>query len=393
MKRIAIISVGMNPVPAVKGGAVENLIQFLLDENENLHKFNISLYSVFDEEALSFSKKYKNTNFFFIKTNSITFKIKRLFRGIYNKYIDYTGNEYLRNVLSLMQNEQFDIILVENFPMAPLILKKKFNVPIILHIHNDWINIHNKYSNDICSACNLILTVSDFIKGRIKESVGQSSNIQTLYNGVDISRFSAPISEEKYSSLCKSYNINKNDIIFIFSGRIHPDKGIKEMLLAFSGLKIENIKLFLVGASSYKDSEETPYFKEVMKLASKYSDKIIFSNYVPYEEIHNYFHLGDIYLSTSMCNEALPLSVIEAMASSLPIIAFRSGGVPELLTEENSFLIDKDENMISNLQEKMSLLANDRNLRLKMGKKSLEQAQKFSSEKYVKNICEILNRV
>ena len=46
--KLAIISPGFVPVPAVKGGAVEQLIEYIVTANELYHKYDIDLYTVDD---------------------------------------------------------------------------------------------------------------------------------------------------------------------------------------------------------------------------------------------------------------------------------------------------------------------------------------------------------
>ncbi|WP_283598508.1 hypothetical protein [Lactobacillus gallinarum] len=46
--KLAIISPGFVPAPAVKGGAVEKLIEYFIDGNEKDHKYDIDLYTVDD---------------------------------------------------------------------------------------------------------------------------------------------------------------------------------------------------------------------------------------------------------------------------------------------------------------------------------------------------------
>ena len=70
--KVAIITSGYLPVPASKGGAVENLIQNILDENEKNEKLQIIIYSIEDKDAIKLAEeKYKKSKFIFLKTNSI----------------------------------------------------------------------------------------------------------------------------------------------------------------------------------------------------------------------------------------------------------------------------------------------------------------------------------
>ena len=64
---LAIITSGFLPVPAAKGGAVENLIENFLNENEKYRKMNLTVFSVYEENAIKEATKYKFTSFEFIK--------------------------------------------------------------------------------------------------------------------------------------------------------------------------------------------------------------------------------------------------------------------------------------------------------------------------------------
>ena len=58
--KLAIISPGFVPVPAVKGGAVEQLIEYIVTANELYHKYDIDLYTVDDPLLNNFTYKYTN---------------------------------------------------------------------------------------------------------------------------------------------------------------------------------------------------------------------------------------------------------------------------------------------------------------------------------------------
>ena len=67
MKKICLIIPRGLPVPALKGGAIETLMNMLADENEKWKKINLTIVSTYDKEAKKSSKNYKNTNFIYIK--------------------------------------------------------------------------------------------------------------------------------------------------------------------------------------------------------------------------------------------------------------------------------------------------------------------------------------
>lgn len=63
--KVAFLTYGTSPVPATKGGAVENLIEDLLDENEKYCNFEFSVLSIYEDKAVEKSKGYKHCSFGF----------------------------------------------------------------------------------------------------------------------------------------------------------------------------------------------------------------------------------------------------------------------------------------------------------------------------------------
>ena len=68
---VAVITSGFLPVPATKGGAVENLVENILNENEKKKRIRFNIFSIYDEKAKLSSNKYNKTSFTFIKTPKI----------------------------------------------------------------------------------------------------------------------------------------------------------------------------------------------------------------------------------------------------------------------------------------------------------------------------------
>lgn len=96
MKKVAIITAGVLPVPATKGGAVENLTEILLKENEKNPNFEFTLFPIHDPQAEKLSQDYKHCKFRFIKTNRLIYRIFRALRFFINRVSPfYFGNQFI----------------------------------------------------------------------------------------------------------------------------------------------------------------------------------------------------------------------------------------------------------------------------------------------------------
>lgn len=71
MKKIAIVTNGILPLPAVKGGGAETLVQQLLDENEKQQKYKFIVYSVLDKQAVQAQKNISIVNLCLSHINKI----------------------------------------------------------------------------------------------------------------------------------------------------------------------------------------------------------------------------------------------------------------------------------------------------------------------------------
>ena len=115
-------------------------------------------------------------------------------------------------------------------------------------------------------------------------------------NGVDVSHFSKDIfRKKKIICLKKQLNIDPTDFIFLFIGRLVGDKGINELIEAFSNLSDEDqkIKLLLVGTF---EKELDPLKKETLQKI-KNNPQIISVGYQ--EEVRPYFAIASCFVFPS----------------------------------------------------------------------------------------------
>ena len=84
MKRIAIIDNGVLPIPSVLGGAVETLVQLLVDTNEKEKQMLFEIFSIDNADARQKAKEYRYTHFHFVSTSSILNRMTDFIKRCYN---------------------------------------------------------------------------------------------------------------------------------------------------------------------------------------------------------------------------------------------------------------------------------------------------------------------
>ena len=312
--KILLITPGKLPVPAVNGGAVENLIQMLLDENECKYKNDITVVGVYNENAEKISKNYRYSKFIFLKIN----RIKKYIRGFINKFSKtYIGNEYIVKIKKVINFSEYDYVIVENEPQFSLIIRKYIKGKLILHLHNDRLNVNSQFNKEIFNDYDKIITLSNYIRDIVRKiDERHKQKIQTVYNGVDIIKFQKSIyAEQELIELKEKYGIGKNEKILIYSGRIVPEKGVKELVEAY--LQIENksnVKLIISGGIDYNSKKESEYLIKVKKIANN-EKNIVFTGYINYDEMPKLYRIADIGIIPSLWDEPFALTVIENLAA------------------------------------------------------------------------------
>ncbi len=383
---IAIITTGILPVPAIKGGAVETLIDFLINYNEEHQEHNITIFGTYDKEfeKIDFTN-YKRTKFVLINNNSFITKVKRkVFQYshrsfFYNYYLDFFAKEVSKRIAS----GDYEVLISENRPGFVLPLRKTYHGKLFLHLHYDNLYKGAKLAEEVVSACTGVLAVSSYIKQRVCTLDSSIDKVNVVYNGIDLEKF-RNISDQSVSRT--QFRLKEEDFVIVYTGRIEPIKGIKELLEAFSAIKdFPDIKLLIVGSASVNDLSKNEYLVDIYKISSNLGERVIFTGYQPYKHIPGILRFCNLSVIPSTCEEAFPLTAIESMAAGLPIIATQSGGMPEAVNSNCSIILKKDEHLVHNLTKSILTIYNDRNLQQSMSKHAIEQSKKFSKENFAFN--------
>lgn len=177
-----------------------------------------------------------------------------------------------------------------------------------------------------------------------------SCQVKILSNGVDETRF-APLPPEVKTAKRRALGIPDDAVVFLWSSADRPKKGL-DFLLSFwprfsAGKKAV---LLVVGATR----------------AGALPPNVRFIGPVPQGDIHAYYQLAEVYLFPTLCNEGQPLSILEAMACGLPVIAHPLGGIPEMFADGAGILLERSHDEGAWLAA-MNALYDDQDARRQLG--------------------------
>lgn len=378
---ILILTRGKLPIPNIKGGAVEYLIQMVIDENERKWHHRITVCSLYVDGIELAQKKYKYTEFINVKTINIAAKIETGIRYVINTKIKYIGNYFISYCFKKLTSlNKFDVIIDENAPDFIPLLRKRYSGRLIYHGHNDWINKDN-YKDLIF--CDEYWAISGYLKNQAVK-LGVQIPIRILYNGIQIEKYSI----NAKGDICKirnKYGIDDAKFIFIYAGRIVEEKGVLEAIKAFKAAKFDHsIKLLIAGGAFYSSSKLTKYMCKCQNESVGFPN-IVFLGYIPNNQMGELYQCADVGLFPSKWQEPFGLSLVEMMASGLPVITTNKGAIPEIVNNETACVIDTSDQkkFITSLTYYMRLLLENENLRFNMAKNGLKRAKMFSHKNYL----------
>lgn len=220
-----------------------------------------------------------------------------------------------------------------------------------------------------------IIIENKYTKKEKLKVIGKGSS-----NGIDTNLFDPELfTEVKKVELKDSLNINTNDTVFVFVGRIVKDKGINELVNAFVKLlkSHPNCKLMLIGPY---ETSLSPLFEKTNHFI-KNEENIL--NIGRVTDVRPYLAISDV-LAFPSYREGFPNAVLEASAMSLPAIVTNINGCNEIVTQDlNGLIIPiKDEEA---LFDAMLYMANNPEKRAAMTKNSRQNTVDNFQRSYIWN--------
>jgi glycosyltransferase involved in cell wall biosynthesis len=192
-----------------------------------------------------------------------------------------------------------------------------------------WNPFRNFFIRRYLSYADQIFSVSFALKKALLQN--GIKNVEVTHSGVDV--MSWQVSEEERNRFREKYNIKDKKVV-LFGGRLSGAKGSKQVLDAMA---IVREAVFLIVASS--DASTDWLEAEAQKMG--FRDRLVFTGWVDRDEIKYIYSCADLVLVPSICLDAFPRIVIEAMAAGKPVIGTCYGGASEAIIDgETGYIIN-----------------------------------------------------
>lgn len=261
-------------------------------------------------------------------------------------------------------------------------LSRLFRRKIILHHHcSSYLikpNLITKLLTIIAGIKSVHIVLCSSMGSRLKENYSLANNILVLSNATLIEKFSiAPIP--------RGYKLKLETIGFI--GNITRDKGIFEVIEVAKRLQEEGLALKVVVAGPFSDANlKSWFFKELTVLNTidyvgpKYDE----------EKLSFYKSIDVLLFPTKYVNEAEPLTIYEAMAHGVPVIAWGRGCIPYMIPENTGSVVNINENFVEIAIKQIKVWKSDEIIFRNLSDRAINQFVQ-TKKQYAPNLDKLLN--
>lgn len=198
--------------------------------------------------------------------------------------------------------------------------------------------------------------------------------------GIDMDKYQ-PASNNEKCELRKKYGYKEEDFILFYAAELNYNKHQDLLINSVNILKdkIPNVKLLLAGVGNLEEK----YKNQVNDL--QITQNVDFLGYCT--EVHNFLRISDVGVSSSI-REGLPVNVMEAMATGLPLVVTNCRGNADLVNNNvNGYVVGIDN--IEQFANAIEGLYNSEDLRNQFGQINIELVKKYS----IDNIKMEMNKI
>lgn len=270
--------------------------------------------------------------------------------------------------------------------LAKIIFREKFK--LVASNHTWKLNTFREYGykwldSIIMKKFNALVAISSEIKEEMIKLGVNESKIKVITNGIDyieLKNASTKIEARK------KLEVNESDFIIGSVASLTPEKGHRDLLKAFSTIHliVPQAKLVFIG--------EGPERKELQNyaLTNGLAKKVLIMG--SRDDVRDLYKGFDVFFLASY-QEGLPMALLEAMASGVPVIATAVGAIPEVIQNKENGIIVRPGNIVEMIQA-IKIMFSEEKLRNLMGERGIMTVwQKYSSEHMVKEYEKLYEQV
>ena len=340
----------------------------IAQKRENTEKFPFDRIDIVPRPAMHFLRRF-------------------WFRQVRNKPWQLSGRE-LRAILEILNREQAALVHIffGHIAVHLLPLIRAWPKPSVVSFHGADVLVdmdkraYRSATKEMLAAVTRVFVRSASLQRAVVELGCDESKIDIVRTGIPLAQF--PFREREFPET--------GEWRFLQASRLVQKKGIATTLHAFTDFLQHYPRATLTIAG------EGPMLAELKELTRKLkiADRVMLPGFMPENELREIYYASHIFLHPSETGsdgnqEGIPNSMLEAMATGLPVFATEHGGIPEAIENGvNGILVpERDHGALSNA---LLEAVQDRHLLARLARNGAEVvAQKFDQRAQIRRLEEI----
>lgn len=240
------------------------------------------------------------------------------------------------------------------------------------------------YSKVCCNTVEQVIVPTEKTK-ELLMTYSVHKDISVVPTGIDLSKFDkSNYSADDIEALKQKYNINSQDKVMIYIGRVSQEKNIEEIIEAMPEyMKTRALVRFVIVGNG-------PALEKLQNMVkqSGIEDQVIFTGSQPWDSIGLFYQMGDVFVSASQ-SETQGLTYIEAMASGLPIVARKDKCLEDILEQgRNGYAFTNKEELYYGLDQ---VLFEDK--QTNFSENAIEKVKKYSTQEFASQVENVYQQV
>jgi len=404
-KSIAMFSIHSDPLARLgsqqAGG--QNLYVRMLAEGLSKIGWKVDIFTRLDDkrkkQIVQINKKLRVIR---LKGGKIGYiskeKLITILPEIYNNFLSFInfqdsyslfhGHYWDGGWVALKAHLHFHKSLVVNFHSLGLIKMQTKEKYMMNKNNSPYFTKRLNIENEISKNSSVIISLAETEKKELQQFYGcPEKKCKVISGGVDLKRWNRAEKNRSREVL----NLDQKSFILLYIGRLEWRKGIGTLLSAGHLLKneIPNLKILIVGGKIFGKQKNLDDYKEYKRLLKKAKQEEVeditkFVGNISNRKLHFFCSASDIMVIPSYY-EPFGLVALEGMASKIPIVASRVGGLMNIIEDAKDGFLFKPRNPLS-LKEKILLIYNSQELRQKLIQNAYEKVKNYSWKSMVKKI-------
>ena len=379
--KIAIVAQEFFPVPPVRGGAVEALVEEMAIrlQGHDVHVFGIADPQLPLQETKGHRTYYRWRPTWFDRLLLSSWKLP--FKQSRSHWYYWPYSRWIAGHLKRLQPDVVHVM--SRMPFVPWLRRAVPDAAIVLSVHQlSSLQGEQVWRDRSIACCDVITGVSQFMADEIVTCYPATrSKVRTLYNGIDLDAYRPWWTQQTLRERVRRERGLGSGPVILYAGRLVEQKGVHVLAEAFRQIATRwpSSKLVIVGSHTYSDPTETDYIKQLKQQLQPLSAQVVWTGFVLSEDIEGWYAASDVVVVPSIGPESFSMVTLEAMAAGLSVIAFDHGGPRELLSHhETGWLVNLSDGC-EGMAKAFEVLLADEALRRRLGAAARRRAeQRFS---------------